>query len=257
MAFDSAGDLYAPEYSGISGNVTATLYGDSLSYWGLSGSQTGTSYTSGYSALTTGYVLCSGCSAITAALHNNAPFGVATDSSGNAWVTAAGPIGEALNGGTNTGLSVGLAKCTSGTSCSSIANGNFVSPKRLQVDGNGVIWIMDAYGVHAYASTLSTPAFISEETSASNGSAGFAPCIPSTTTCTYPDNLGTINSGATGSYAYSGAKSVAIDSTGSVWWTTPDTTVGNTNANMLIQMIGTAAPTWPLLAKQTPGTMPQ
>jgi hypothetical protein len=48
-----------------------------------------------------------------------------------------------------------------------------------------------------------------------------------------------------------------VDSTGSVWWTNPDLTTTTPNANMLIQMIGTGTPTWPLLATQKPGTMPQ
>jgi hypothetical protein len=112
-----------------------------------------------------------------------------------------------------------------------------VAPKFLEADGNNVMWIADTGGIVAY-STTAAPVVgeISE-------SGGFNPCIPSGTTCTYPDNTST--------------KGIAIDSTGSVWGTTPDLTTTNTNANRLIQMIGTATATWPLLATGKPGTMPQ
>ena len=184
---------------------------------------------------------------------NNGPYGIAIDSSNNVWVTAAGALGQTPA----SPALIGLAKCApttagapfttaskaSNSSCVTVTPATFTTPKFLEADGNNVLWIADSSGIQAYASTLGTPTapvFLSE-------SGGFLPCIPGSGTsaaCTYPDNSAS-------------TKGVAVDSTGSVWWTTPDLTTTNTNANMLIQMIGTGTSAWPLLAVQKPGTMPQ
>jgi hypothetical protein len=167
---------------------------------------------------------------------------VAADSAGNAWVTTAGADGA--NGALDQTVTLGAiglfevtpktaTPYTAGTDALNLTTG-FTSPKSDEVDGNGVVWVMDETGVIAYSS--GGAAFLSE-------TGGFNPCITTGTSCTYPDDTF--------------AKGIAVDSTGAVWWTTPDTTTTNTNANMLIQMFGPATATWPLLATGQPGTMPQ
>jgi hypothetical protein len=245
IAFDSLGNIFGADYGATSGNPASTL---------VLGSQTatlpitaaGTSTTAPtYGTLFNKPVV--GATSGTSADTDNGPWGVATDSSNNVWITAAGTPGQ-----TPTNGSIGLGKLTpsggppvtSGTAGAAITAG-FTSPKGLEADGANVLWIADTTGIIPYGtnSTTYTGSGMFVETG------GVNPCIPSAgsvptangTTCTYPDNTST--------------KTVAIDSTGSVWWTTPDLT--NANANRLVQMIGTATATWPLLATGKPGTMPQ
>jgi hypothetical protein len=166
---------------------------------------------------------------------NSAPYGVAIDSAGNAWFTDVPTSSSFPTGLTEALVTAGALQTT--PSASTITTLGLVAPKWLEADGNNVMWIADTGGVVAY-STAATPTVgeISEL-------GGFNPCIPSGTTCTYPDNAST--------------KGIAVDSTGSVWWTTPDVTTTNANSNRLIQLIGTGTATWPLLATGKPGTMPQ
>jgi len=112
------------------------------------------------------------------------------------------------------------------------------APKFLEADGNNVLWIADISGIVAYSTTANpTVGAISE-------AGGFTPCIANgVTTCSYPDTVST--------------KGIAVDSTGSVWYTTPDLSTAAPNSNRLIQLIGTGSATWPLLATGKPGTMPQ
>jgi len=173
---------------------------------------------------------------------NTGPYDVAIDSANNAWVTAGGAPGQTITPGV-----VGLFECVptvtssviSALTCGSTSKTPVTAPKFLEADGNNVLWVADTTGILAYASTASPAVATISETG------GFKPCIVgSGTTCTYPDFNASI-------------KGIAIDSTGSVWFTTPDTTHSNTNANALVQIIGTASATWPLLATQKPGVMPQ
>lgn len=173
--------------------------------------------------------------------NNSAPYGIALDSSGNAWITTDAPV----NGGTQVGV-VGLTKAnmtsgslaTSTSSTLALTSLGLVVPKWLEADGNNVMWVADTGGIVAYSTTASpNVAEISE-------SGGFRPCLAgSGTTCSYPDNSST--------------KGIAIDSTGSVWFTTPDSTTSVANSNRLVQIIGTASSAWPLLATGKPGVMPQ
>lgn len=263
MAFDSSGNLFIATY-GPGGTPNNQELGYQVYALPVSGSQTSnpSNYEPG-SAVSTAIM-----GATADGDTGNGPYGVAVDGSGNFWVTAGGTNACGNVSGHNTNScsafqnlsgtdEVGVAKCTpSGgppfttVTCSTISalssaspNGSSTtpveSPKFLEADGNNVIWIMDSFtvGVKAWASTLATPALISEPT-------GFAPCIYESGGCTVPD-------------AKSSPKGIAVDSTGSVWYTTPDTASTDTNANFLIQIIGTGASTWPLLAVQQPGTMPQ
>jgi hypothetical protein len=229
LALDGAQNLWATGYS----DTSSSGYGGSASLLPYTGTAGSPSYGGSWQKKA-----IAGGSTTTSA-SNSAPFGLALDSAGNAWFTSDWP-GTASSSTTPVGLTEAVV--TAGAlqttpAANTITTLGLVSPKFLEADGNNVMWVADTGGIVAY-STTATPVVgeISE-------SGGFNPCIPSGTTCTYPDNAST--------------KGIAIDSTGSVWWTTPDLTTTNTNANRLIQMIGTATATWPLLATGKPGTMPQ
>ena len=247
LAFDSLGNFYGASYGGSSGDLGAQSLGGTAFFMPLTGTQ-GTSpapYECGGTLCTVADVFkkALGGASTSSNAGNNGVWGVAIDSANNSWYTAGGALGQTLTTGVVTGLFECTSTFTSGLisaeNCSTINSTALTTPKFLEADGNNVLWIADSTGIAAYASTLGTPAFISE-------AGGFKPCIPgsgSSATCTYPDFNTSI-------------KGIAVDSTGSVWFTTPDITT-NTNANMLIQMIGTGSSTWPLLAVQKPGAMPQ
>ena len=246
LAFDSLGNFFGASYGGSSGALGAQSLGGTAFFMPLTGAQSAANYNCSGTLCTTADVFkkALGGSSTSGSVGNNAPWGVAVDSSNNTWYTAGGALGQTLTSGVVNGLFECVSTFTSGLisaeTCSTINSTVLTTPKFLEADGNNVLWIADSTGIAAYASTLGTPAFISE-------AGGFKPCIPGTGTtaaCTYPDFTTQI-------------KGIAVDSTGSVWWTTPDITPSNTNANMLYQMIGTGTSAWPLMATQKPGVMPQ
>jgi len=229
IAFDSTQNVWAADYhdSSFVASTTNPNVGGAVAELPVA---SGT-----YTNLWVAKAMAGGSTTSSAA--NSAPYGVATDSAGNGWLTT-----DAIGG---TGV-VGLTKVASGFSATiptantlTGATYGFTSPKWLEADGNNVMWIADTTGIIACASN---PASTGSCTMISQPG-GFKPCLGSTSTCTYPD--------------YGSTKGVAVDSTGSVWFTTPDATTTNTNANDLIQIIGTGTATWPLLATGKPGAMPQ
>jgi hypothetical protein len=263
LAFDSAGNIWTAAFGGTSGGYSTLGLGGQIDALPLSPVTQNLSNYLTASASQLRIKVLGGASGTSNT--NTSPYGLAADGYGNIWVTggSTNSCGSAVATGTTaaptcnifqstTSGSLGLTKCTptpvGGPYTSAIcvtkvsnASGTTMSPKYVEADGNNVIWMMDSYnvGVQAFASTLSTPALISEAT-------GFSPCIPNNTTYTYPD-------------AYASPKGIVVDSTGAVWYTTPD--IANTypanNANMLIQIIGTGTSVWPLLAVQNPGVAPQ
>jgi hypothetical protein len=244
VVLDSTQNVVGSAYGQSSGTLGAVLLGSKLEVVAANG--TLGANPANYIATPVTLVLDGGGSS--AAANNPGPWGVAVDSSNNYWITAAGiqsnapetslqTMGSGIHPGlfevTNTGASpLTSSNLAAGTSVTS----GFTSPKFLEADGNNVLWIHDQTGIVAYSTTASPATGMLSETG------GFRPCIAgAATTCTYPDN----------NYNSMG---VAVDSTGSVWYTTPDLTTSNTNANSLVQLIGTAASTWPLLAMGSPGT---
>ncbi len=282
MAFDSSGNLWVSSYGGTA--VASPDYGlggielkGQINGFPIQGTQTSTP--DNYAIATTGApkqirVSVGGGSTVT---NTNQPgdYGVAVDHSGNVWTTAGGTNACGNAQGANdqscvnfqslgSSYNLGLTEClptttddlVTGANCSEISalsnglgdttanNPTAMSPKFLEVDGDGVVWVMDSYnvGVDAFASGVGTNGTLISE------STGFTPCLnvyysTNTDACTYPDSS-------------SSPKGIVVDSTGSVWYTTPDFTTSNTNANMLIQIVGTGTATWPLLAAQKPGEMP-
>ena len=172
------------------------------------------------------------------------PYGIAVDGSGNAWtvpsacssctialqeITPSYTSGSYSSGGVITSLpSAPTATYSTGA--------GFSYPHMLEVDGGGKVWIADTntYGTEVF--NIGTTAFISE-------SGGFKPCLISGTTCA-------TNSSTTG--GATGPRSVAVDSTGSVW-------VANGTLNLATgivdQIIGAGTPTW-WAGATNPGVMP-
>jgi len=114
-----------------------------------------------------------------------------------------------------------------------IASSTFVQPTSVtgtlfnEADGAGTVWLADynSSSVQAFNPT-------------SSAAYKYLPCIGGSTTCT-------------SAFASPGKPiSVAIDSTGSIWVTVPMAGSVATTASpgSIVQIIGSAAPTWPLLS---------
>jgi hypothetical protein len=173
------------------------------------------------------------------------PLGVVIDASGNAWYGITGS-----NTVTTTGIEEVIPTLSSSvitgiTPQSLIANAT-LGAKASQIpgiDGAGSVYLPDnqgsgALGIHVY----STVAVASSDTGGQvlSPPSGYLGCYlnPSTaTTC-----------GTGSSSAVYNPREIAIDSTGSVW-------AGITSGG-LTQLIGLAAPSWPLLQTGKPGLSP-
>ncbi len=172
------------------------------------------------------------------------PLGVVIDAAGNAWYGITG-----TNTVTSTGLEEVIPSLTSSVITALnpqplIANAT-LGAKASQIpgiDGAGSIYLPDnqgtgALGIHVY----STVAVTSSNTGGQvlSPPAGYLGCY-------LPSGAATCGTGS-GSAVYN-PREVAIDSTGSVW-------AGITSGGAT-QLIGLAAPTWPLLAVGKPGVAP-
>jgi hypothetical protein len=236
LALDASQNLFSAGYAGTAfATGTSPAYGGGLDESQQTGSGSSPSYGGGWIKKSV-----DGGTPANNVQEAPAPFGMAIDSAGFPWVNFDAPA----NGGTNTfAVAVAKAAFSSGAITTTPTSANvttlgLAAPKWMEFDGNNVLWIMDSGGVIAYSTTASP------SVAALSPSGGFVPCLAgSAVTCTYPD--------------FSSAKSVAVDSTGSVWFTTPDSTTSVANSNRLIQLIGTASSAWPLLATGKPGAMPQ
>jgi hypothetical protein len=161
-------------------------------------------------------------------MQHNPASGIAIDASGNAWATSTGVGNVNLNEITPT-VTSGVLTALPPTPTSISYDTSFNTPVRLQVDGGGVAWIADT-GIIGYSTT--TSAFATPL-------GGLKPCVVSGTTCT----------SAVGSI-----KGMHIDSTGSMWLANSGSTPATA---ILVQVIGTANPTWPYLGTGKPGVMPR
>jgi len=171
--------------------------------------------------------------------NNSQPFGIAMDASGNAWVN---------NIGAGTLTAVGISKAVppvaypvvapatvslvfSGTTNSGLTK----NMQQMEVDGASQLWTPDSGGFHMF--NLAAQAEVSE-------SGGFKPCYiatPGATTCT-------------NSYSITNNRGVGVDAAGDVW--VVNSTWKNSSSIMqglMIQIIGTGFPVWPLKAQQQPG----
>jgi hypothetical protein len=178
-----------------------------------------------------------------------APLGVVIDAGGNAWYGIT-YVSGAHNTPTTTGLeevvpTLSSSVITGLTPQSLIANAT-LGAKASQIpgiDGAGSIYLPDnqgtgALGIHVY----STVAVTSSDTGGQvlSPPSGYLGCYLSPSTVTA--------CGAGTSSAVYNPREIAIDSTGSVW-------AGVTSGG-LTQLIGLAAPSWPLLQTGKPSLSP-
>ncbi len=174
-------------------------------------------YSSGY---TTGVVTASGQT-------EKSGYGIIVDSAGNGWYDGATEIDKlapTYSGSHAITAVVGsVAAASAGTSL-----------RYLAIDGNNTVWAEDNNGASSdevgYRTTASTPALFK-----------LAPCIINT-----PSPCPTPSSSTPGIY---GPRITAVDSSGDLW------VVSSTNGEV-IEIIGTAAPSWPLLQAAKYGLMP-
>ena len=163
------------------------------------------------------------------------PYGVAVDASGNVWSpTVAGTV--ALNEIVPT-LTSGVI--TSIASPSSYTTAGMSSSRYDEVDGGGIVWIAENTNKGIIGFNTANLTFVTGSTS------GLKPCLVVVGTGTYACGAEGTSAGA-----ISGVRTVAVASDGSIW--TPSSTYGT-----VVQIIGTATPTWPLLSMGKPATKPQ
>ena len=176
------------------------------------------------------------------------PLGVVIDASGNAWYGITGS-----NSVTTTGIEEviptlnGSSVITGITPQSLIANATLgaLASQIPGIDGAGSVYLPDnqgggALGVHVY-STVAVTGNSSQVLSPPSGYLGCYLATAASTTCAGPSTSTAIS-------AVYNPREIAIDSTGSVW-------AGITTGGFT-QLIGLAAPSWPLLATGRPGQHP-
>jgi hypothetical protein len=187
------------------------------------------------------------------------PIGVVADASGNAWFgmvgTCATPCVTPVD---NTTTTTGVEEVTPSynyttPSLTTLGPQNEVANATLgaqatgipSIDGAGTLFLSDnigggALGVHAYSTVSTTTSSLTggQVISPPSGYLGCYLATAATTTC------GTL----TASAVYN-PRASAVDSTGSVW--ADISTTGG-----LTQLIGLAAPSWPLLQSGKPGLSP-
>lgn len=176
------------------------------------------------------------------------PWGLVIDASANAWY---GMVGSPSI--TTTGLEEVIPTTTNGviTSLSpqAVATGSAIYSAALLypgIDGAGTVFIPDATnateGIHVY-STIAGTTSSNTGTQALSPPIGYLGCYP---VATSPTTCGSGTS--TAPYAVYDSRVISVDSTGSVWT--------GINSGGFTQLIGLAAPSWPLLASGNPGLSP-
>ena len=180
----------------------------------------------------------------------NKPLGLVVDAGGNAWYGSTGS-----NTVTTTGIEEVVPTLNGSSVITSLTAGSLVANATLgaystglpAIDGAGTIYLADnlgsteltALGIHVY-STVAVSGNASQVLSPPSGYLGCYLATSSTTTCG-------ILGGSYASAVYN-SRGALIDSTGSIW-------AGITTGGFT-QLIGLAAPSWPLLATGRPGQHP-
>jgi hypothetical protein len=176
------------------------------------------------------------------------PIGVVADASGNAWF---GMVGT-TNSPTITGVEEVIPGLTSSVITTlnpqSLVTGTTLNASATgipSIDGAGTLYLSDnigagSLGIHVYSTVSTTASSLTggQVISPPSGYLGCYLATAATTTC-----------GSGTSSAVYNPRETAVDSTGSVW--ADISTTGG-----LTQLIGLAAPSWPLLASGRPGQHP-
>jgi len=249
---DSSNNLWWADYTTGQGVTVLANQNTAASPSYVAGSYA-TSYPSGCSSTSTSSAACD--SAVnsaylteTFATGSNA-YGVAVDGTGGTSTSPASGNGWAVSNTAPIALQQiiptrnsngGITALTNGSSYSTGAG--FSSPRWPEVDGGGKLWISDngSHGVEVF--NIATSTFVSE-------SGGYYACTVSANTCM--SNSVYTN----GAPAFAGVYQLILDSTGSVWVTSGNSTITTGYDGTVVQMIGTGSPTWwPGATK--PGQMP-
>ncbi len=235
-------------------SLGSLAFDQSGNIWGSHNSGSGTGYIYGADTATfpaeafgSAVLDCNNCSggAINTEGINSEPSASVIDAGGNYWFTGKNGLYEVPAGGGG-GTGAGSTAYTLGTSGQQ-------QMRLLSMDGAGTIFVPDS-GSSGPANPLGPPSepspllrifypsFPTQLTVAINGcntggATGNTACIST-------------NAGAPNNQMFYQAFNPAIDSTGSLW-------VSSGGNDAIIQIIGTAAPTWPQLSLLKPAVMPQ
>jgi hypothetical protein len=183
---------------------------------------------------------------------NKWPTGGMVDASGNYWLTTQNALTKIAAGATNAQSVTGGG--STGVNSFALGSATTTTLRISSIDGASTIFVPDndtsgsvneesgsatapAPGLDIYYTTLATPVLATIQGCNVGGATGNVACI--TGNATVP------NSGM-----FYQAVNPAIDSTGSMW-------VSSEGNDAVIQVIGTAAPTWPQASYLHPGVMPQ
>lgn len=168
-------------------------------------------------------------------LNSSAGFGVAANASGEVFFPLKGQLNDAIYSGSLTTNNLGTFTAASGSSAT------YSVPNQAAVDGSGSVYWADT--------EASGQLFQFVPSSAGNMNQGtlnsILPCYPdvnSSYACYVP--------------AVANGRSMAVDSTGALWYVADATYYGNP-IGVLIQTFGLGSPTWPQLSYGHPGAIPQ
>ena len=230
LAFDASGDIWASHNSG-----SGTGY--------IFGANTGTFPAEAFGSAVADCNNCSG-GAIGSEGINSEPSSSIVDASGNYWFTGKTGLYEVPAGG-GAGAGTGSTAYTLGSSSQQM--------RLASMDGAGTIFVPDSNSsgpanpagppvepspvLRIFYPAFNTQTNISIAGCNTGGATGNTTCI-------------TTNPGAPNNQLFYQAFNPAIDSTGSLW-------VSSGGNDAVIQIIGTAAPTWPQTSYLHPAVMPQ
>jgi hypothetical protein len=232
IVFDTAGNIFAPLASGS--NV-------GFSYIANTGTLSAEAF-----ATAANQCNCLGGTV------NKWPTGGMIDASGNYWLTTQNALTKIAAGATNAqGVTGGGS---TGVNSFALGSATTTTLRISSIDGASTIFVPDndtsgsvneqagsptapAPALDIYYTTLATPALATIQSCNTGAATGNATCI-------------TGNATAPNSGIFYQAVNPAIDSTGSMW-------VSSEGNDAVIQVIGTAAPTWPQASYLHPGVMPQ
>lgn len=165
----------------------------------------------------------------------SANYGLVVDASGNGWIAnsagsgTAGYIFKLTPSGSGSGFSISAS-----TAIPYTAAGGTASLRYLSIDGNGTVWTFDDNASYSVIVSYNPNA-------ASQAVIKYKPCSVVAGACT--------TSPTSSTNTLYGPRYGQPDSTGSLW-------VASSTNGTVQQLIGIAAPTWPLLAEIAPGVMP-
>jgi len=177
--------------------------------------------------------------------------GVAVDNSGNAWVVVVGGPAIASGSSSTNAVNSALYEIAASTTAtpSLISGGSFNSPAYDVIDGNNNVFIANS-GSSATTSYSSVLEYNTTLSSFVSPNIGFAPGA------TFAANGGTCTSSVgclSGSTLYN-ASSILVDRSGALWLLSGKN--ASTSQGNLVQILGVAAPTDPVLADGVYGSKP-